>query len=186
MNRKWKFGWCLAALAVLGFLLYSFLSFTIREVKDNLEIESYGQSIEDYDYYLYAGEYLQMRWRLNNANPRGEEFQLYWDVADAYSCYELCRLWRLAEEAGGVNGNAGQKAEEAAEGNGLEAPDSVAEMPGDNREKIAAGSVRAVSVTEEDCARYEEKYREQLLHIYESSGEQARRYIRSFAGELLP
>lgn len=141
MSDKWSFGWRLALVLALGLLLYSFLSYTVGEVKEHLSSESYGQSIEDYDYDLYAGNYSQMRWRLNHANPRGEEFQLYWDVADAYTAYELCEFWRLAGES---------------------------------------------PAAEADCGRYEEKYREQLLHIYENSGEQARRYIRSFADGLLP
>ncbi len=139
MSKGFQFGWRIAAIAVLCLLLWSVLSFSRGEVAEYLEIRSYGQSIEDYDHYLYDGEYIRMRDWLSFGNPQGEEFALYWDVADAYWYYELYEFWQLA-----------------------------------------AGEGRA------DGAAYGEKYRECLLHMYENSGEEARRYIRSFAGELLP
>ena len=151
MSNRFQFGWRIAAIAALGMLIWSLLAFTFREAADYLEMQGYGQSIEDYDYYLYDGEYARMRERLGSANPRGEEFALYWDVADAYWYYELCEFWRLAAGDGGA--------------------DTGAPLFG-------AGTA--------DGAAYEEKYRERLLHIYENGGEAAGRYIRGFAGALLP
>ncbi len=170
MSNGFKFGWRIAAIAVLCVILGLLLSYSIKEATDYLEARSYGQNIEDYDFYLYDGKYARMRERLGYGNPQGEEFALYWDVADAYWYYELCEFWRLAAADGSAEAGVPLLGmEEGAAGivpAGEEAPD------------LYGGTV--------DQTVYEEKYRERLRHIYENSTEEARRYIRGFAGELLP
>lgn len=148
MSDGLRIAWRAAVILVLGAILASLIAATASEISDYLEEKNYGQSIEDYDRYLYEGEYGELRRALGRANPRGEEFKPYWDVADAYWCYELYEFWQQARESGALS-----EEEAAAEDGG-----------GGNSGK----------------------YRERLLHIYENSGEQARRYIRSFAGALLP
>ncbi len=100
MNKKIKFGVYVGVTAVCLVLLILTVISSITLLSEKLDEGNMGQSIEDYDYDLYNGEYESMRDSLSFYLPEGEEFDPYWDVADAYRYYSQYEFWTLAAEQG--------------------------------------------------------------------------------------
>lgn len=100
MNNQIKIIWRLAVTGLCACFLVICISTLITLVSDWFEERNLGQNIEGYDYYLYDGEYMKLKTRLNSYYPQGDEFRIYWDVADAYECCSLYEFWKLVQENG--------------------------------------------------------------------------------------
>ena len=100
MSKKAKLGIYIGVTAVLLIFLALTVTSSISLITEKLDERNWGQSIEDYDYDLYEGEYDSMRSSLSLHQPEGEEFDLYWNVADAYRYYSQYSFWTLAGEQG--------------------------------------------------------------------------------------
>ena len=109
MNNNFRIFWRGAVILICALLLIATLSTLVGEVREWLDSKNRGTNIESYDYYLYDGEYMKLKERLEFYRPRGEAFQVYWEVADAYEDYSVYEFWRLAAEDGMDTGGYGQE-----------------------------------------------------------------------------
>ncbi len=100
MNNGIKIAWRIVVIVFCGFFMLAILLAGFATVTDWIEYGNLGQDIEDYDYILYEGDYGVLRRRLGDYNPEGDEFQVYWDIADAYAAYTQYDFWKqvLTEE----------------------------------------------------------------------------------------
>jgi len=157
-----RFVWRYAVIFLCALFIFYMVHFLIDEASSLLEDRNRGQSIEDYDYHLYDVSFFSLRDYLSWHCPQGEEFQLYWDVSDAYMYASQREFWglverRLAEQT---------EAESAGQG-----------QPGSEQSGPYAGP-------EESAEKYRAQYEERLRRVYEDSGETARKIIRSFAEDM--
>ncbi len=67
------------------------------EVQDYFDRKNYAAALTTYDRYLYDGDYQALGEWLARYNPSGEEYQLYWDVSDAYEAFTQYTFWQQAE-----------------------------------------------------------------------------------------
>lgn len=144
MSNGIKMGWRLVVIAVCALFLTASVWALISAVSDQMEYRSWGQDMDSYEYYLNEGDYCGLGDRLASYAPEGEQFQLYWDVADAYEAYSVYSFWQNVMEAS-------------------EATD---------QDKSAA-------------AIYSAEYLEKLQEVYDRSDVTARKYIDSFAGNVM-
>lgn len=144
MSNGIKIGWRLVVIAVCALFLAASVWALISAVSDQMEYRSWGQDMDSYEYDLQNGDYLGLGERLASYAPEGEQFQLYWDVADAYEAYSVYSFWQDVMEAD-------------------EATD---------QDKSAA-------------TIYSAEYLEKLQEVYDRSDVTARKYIDSFAGNMM-
>lgn len=116
MNDVLKIGWRLIVIAVCALFLTASVWALVSAVSDQLESRTWGQDMEMYDYDLREGNYRGLGDRLASYAPEGEQFQLYWDVADAYECYSVYAFWQQVRQESGASTEdldaAGQYAED--------------------------------------------------------------------------
>ncbi len=103
MSDAFKIGWRLAVIAVCALFLTASVWALVSSVSDQLEYRSWGQDMESYDYNLRENDYRGLKDRLDSYAPEGEQFQLYWDVADAYECYSVSMFWQQVSEDDGAS-----------------------------------------------------------------------------------
>ncbi len=144
MSNGMKIGWRLVVIAVCALFLTASVWALISAVFDQMEYRSWGQDMDSYEYELQNGDYRGLGDRLASYAPEGEQFQMYWDVADAYEAYSVYSFWQGVTEDTGVT---------------------------DQDRKAAVV--------------YGVQWLEKLQEIYDRSDVTARKYIDSFAGELV-
>ena len=98
MSEVWKLGWRLAVTAVCALFLAASLWALISAVSDQLEYRSWGQDMESYEYCLSEKDFRGLIDRLDSYAPEGEQFQIYWDVADAYEYYSVYTFWQQVRQ----------------------------------------------------------------------------------------
>ena len=94
MNNAIKIGWRLVVIGICALFLAASVGALVSAVSDQLEYRSWGQDMEGYDYDLHDGDYGALGERLASYAPEGEQFQVYWDVADAYQAYTVYSFWQ--------------------------------------------------------------------------------------------
>ena len=144
MNNVIKIGWRLVVIVVCALFLTASAWTLISVVSDQMEYRSWGQDMDSYEYELQDGDYRGLGECLMSYQPVGDQFQIYWDVADAYEAHSVYSFWQ-----------------------------SVAENPMASHQDRSAANI------------YSMEYLTKLQEIYKRSDETAKKYIDSFAGELL-
>ena len=98
MNNVIKIGWRLVVIVICALFLTASAWALISAVSDQLEYRSWGQDMDSYEYELQDGDYRELGERLMSYQPVGNQFQMYWDVADAYEAYSVYSFWQSVAE----------------------------------------------------------------------------------------
>ena len=98
MSNFLRIGWRLIVIAVCAVFLLASVLALVSAVSDRLESRTWRQDMDTYEYELREGDYRGLGDRLASYMPEGEQFQLYWDVADAYECYSVYGFWQQVRQ----------------------------------------------------------------------------------------
>lgn len=98
MSNGMKIGWRLAVIALCALFLTASVWALVSAVSDQLEYRSWGQDMDNYEYELQRGDYGGLGQQLAWYAPEGDQFQMYWDVADAYEAYSVYSFWERVTE----------------------------------------------------------------------------------------